>query len=267
MKTLSDKGISTLNEDELLVQDNLFAVFDGCGSLVGGIGKDGKTAGKRAAEIAKRVFSQNKGTLKELALEANKELRAAMNKEGVDPHKKELVWGTTVAAVRVYKTRIEYFNVSDSLVLAVFEDGHYQLVTLHQNHDIGALLEWKKLADKKTKNIFKKLNPIFQRLRYEANKTYGLLNGDPAAENFFSGGFIPLKGVKSLLIFTDGLFIPKKDPDEPEKWDTFVELYLKKGLKGLLSFVRDIEEKDPECWAYPRIKRYDDATAIAIDFD
>lgn len=33
IKTLSDKGISTLNEDELLVQDDLFAVFDGCGSL------------------------------------------------------------------------------------------------------------------------------------------------------------------------------------------------------------------------------------------
>ena len=51
-----DKGSGKINEDELLIKDNLFAIFDGASSLIPYENEKGETGGKIAAEIAKKSF-------------------------------------------------------------------------------------------------------------------------------------------------------------------------------------------------------------------
>jgi len=261
-----DKGSAKLNEDALLIKDNIYAVFDGTTSLVSYLSEKGETGAKIASTIAKNEFSKNTGSLKDLAANANNKINELMIKENIDTKDKLVCWSTCVAAIRLNDTEIEYLVVGDCFILMIFEDNSSKLLVSYLNFDLENIKEWKKLADKKSDNIFEKLKPQIIKIRRNMNVTYGALNGEKEALNFFNYGKTSLKNIKSILLFTDGLLIPKEDPEEEEVWGLFVKIYQKSGLKGLLRYVRDIEKKDPKCWKYPRYKQHDDATAIAIDF-
>lgn len=124
----------------------------------------------------------------------------------------------------------------------------------------------KNLAAQKVKNIRAELIEQIIKVRREANVTYGFLTGEKEAERFFELGKIPLANVRSLVLFTDGLLIPKRDVEKPEKWPLFVKLYQSGGLEGLADYIRELEKTDPYCWKYPRLKQHDDMAAIGIDF-
>ncbi len=266
IQKIHDKGSHVINEDELLAEGNLYAVFDGAGSLVEFMDKENNTGGLLAARIAKSAFSENNAALTVMAEKANSEILAAMKKENIDTGNKLALWGSCAAAVRLKSDSLEFFGIGDSLVLALFNDGSYLLLTRHINHDLPALIKWKELADKKTVNIKQELMPVIRDIRKQSNISYGILNGDERAGNFFSAGKFPLRGVQSVIVFTDGFFIPKENPQEPINLNMFVELYNRSGLHGVLKHVRSLENEDPNCWKYPRLKKHDDATAIGIDF-
>ena len=63
---LSKQGSGRINEDAALIKDNLFAVFDGAGSLVSFVDERGRTGGYLASTIAKGAFSANDVPLREL---------------------------------------------------------------------------------------------------------------------------------------------------------------------------------------------------------
>jgi hypothetical protein len=125
------------------------------------------------------------------------------------------------------------------------------------------MIRWKKLAGKK-ENIWRKLGKNIIMVRRKSNVTYGVLNGNEKAIKFFNTGKFSLKDVKSIILFTDGLLIPKENPEDEEDWNLFVSLYNKSGLKGLLNYVRSVENTDPNCLIYPRYKKHDDIAAVAI---
>jgi serine/threonine protein phosphatase PrpC len=259
-----DKGIGKINEDEILIKDNIFAVFDGIGSLVKFLNKDGKTSGKIASEIAKNIFSDDKESLRNLAIKTNNLIRKEMKLNKVDTRKKEAVWGTVAAVLRIRKDFVEFFQIGDCLILVILKNGKPKLITKYYDQDMEAMIEWKKLGGKKDKEIWKKLKKQIIRIREKANKDYGSLNGDKKAVDFFNTGKFKLKNIDAIIIFTDGLLLPKKDPKENEDWNQFVRLYKKLGLRGLLKYVRNIENTDPDCFLYPRFRKHDDVAAIAI---
>ncbi len=51
IQKIYNKGSVKLNEDELLIKEDLFVVFDGATSLVKFINKKGETGGKLASKI------------------------------------------------------------------------------------------------------------------------------------------------------------------------------------------------------------------------
>lgn len=261
-----DKGSRKLNEDDLLIQNNLFAVFDGAGSLVDFLNEKGETGGRIAARIAKTVFSNNTKPLKQLAIEANDRILRCMEEEDIDVNRKECLWSTAAAVVKLEGNRAEYFNVGDCVIIKIMKDSSYRLITPYFNHDLKVMLMWRKLADKKIENIYDELKDLTIEARREMNKTYACLNGSQGAVKFFKTGNIRLRNIRSLILFTDGLFIPKRNPEEPENWSLFVKLYQESGLDGILQHVRSLEKTDPNCWKYPRYKQHDDAAAIGIDF-
>jgi serine/threonine protein phosphatase PrpC len=258
------KGVSKINEDGILIKNNLFGVFDGAGSLVKFLNKDGKTGGKIASEIARNTFSKNNDSLKNLAIKANNIIREEMEKNKINFLKKENLWGTTAAVVRVKKDFAEFFQIGDSLILVVLKNNKPKLIAKYNDHDKETMIKWKELADKKEKNIWKKINKKIIMVRRKSNVTYGFLNGDKKAIKFFNTGKFRLENVKFIILFTDGLLLPKKDPRRNEDWNKFASIYKKSDLNGLLGYVRSTESADPNCLLYPRFKKHDDIAAIAI---
>lgn len=263
---ISDEGFGKANEDTLLAKKNLFAVFDGASSLVPYKDKSGKTGARLAAEITRRVFSSTQGSLRVRARIANDTLRKKMNAAGVQMQRKEELWGTAVAAIQLHRNFIEYLSITDCLLFVFLRDGSYRLLTRYHDHDADLMMQSKKLGQKKVRNIWKKLKPKMDALRREANVTYGLLNGEKEAIHFLQHGKIVRKNVASIILFTDGFLIPKEDPRSPEQWNVFASFYRAGGLRSVLHYVRSLENSDPFCWKYPRVRKHDDATAIAIDF-
>ena len=75
-----------------------------------------------------------------------------------------------------------------------------------------------------------------------------------------------LVGVRLILLLTDGMFLPKPDPNAPEDWKALIDIYHRGGLQGIVNEVRFLEAIDPTLDTYPRYKLHDDATAIALEF-
>ena len=266
LQKIYDKGSGSINEDEFLIKDNLFAVFDGASSLVKFKNEKRETGGKLAAKIVKKVFSKNERPLKQLAIDANNTIHKEMKKYNINIDRKEGLWSTHIAAVRLLNRKAEFLSIGDCLMLAIFNNGEYRLLVPYHDHDLETMKKWKNLSGKKVKSIRDKLKAQMDKVRRDANITYGILNGKKEAVKFLKTGKIHLKNVKSIVIFTDGLFIPKEYPEESESWDFFVQLYQKSGLNGILKYVRSLEKTDPNCWKYPRFKQHDDIAAIGIDF-
>lgn len=125
---------------------------------------------------------------------------------------------------------------------------------------------WKKLADAKTEDIWSHLQSQIVKVRRTQNIAYGVMNGEEGIEKWLNEGKESLQDVDHIILFTDGLLIPKKDIEAPEDFDTFVKLYREGGIQGVAKFVKDTKESDPNCWMYPRVKMHDDIGGIGIDF-
>ncbi len=260
-----DAGSS--KEDSYLIKDNFFAVFDGFDSLDKFVDRQGVTGGLIAATIARDVFSQNKGTLKDLAMETNRKIREKMLDLSIDIKNKDSLWGTIFAAVRIKENSFEWMQLADSLILVIFKDNSYKLLVEDFDHDIEVMRIWKELAKQKTENIRKIIGagPLVE-LRAKVNGIYGALNGEEEAITFLKTGEEKLENIKHILLFTDGLMIPKEEPQRKDDWKLFVELFSQGGLENVRDFVRNLQKDDPKCWKYPRYKQYDDITAIDISF-
>lgn len=265
--TIYDRGSREINEDEFLIDDPLYAVFDGATSLVAYRDEHGLTGGKLAASIAKQTFAHNTKPLITVAIEANRAIRETMLSKKLDVTNTAHLWSTSMASIRIHDTNIECISIGDALILAIYENGTHKLLLPYENHDQETLTMWYHMPDKKGKNIREVLKEQMMKVRNNTNVTYGSMNGQPVAESFFSQTTVPLTNIASLVLFTDGLFIPTKNPSEPEDWQTFVDLYQASGLEGILQHVRKLESEDPDLIDYPRFKQHDDVSAIAIDFN
>ena len=258
--------IGSSNEDSYLIKDDLFAVFDGFNSLDGFKDKNGMTGGLIAATIAKDVFSSNQGSLKGLAIEANCKIRERVLDSKIDTKNGNSLWGTIFAAVRVKDDSFEWAQLADSLILIIFKDNSYKLLVEDFDHDGEVFTIWKQLAEQKKEKIRELMAEPMAKLRAKRNETYGVLDGEKEAENFLKTGREKLKNISHILLFTDGLMIPKEDPMGKDDWKLFVDLFLQGGLDNIKNFVRNLQKDDPKCWKYPRCKQHDDISAISLTF-
>ena len=263
--SLTNQGSNPMNEDSFIIKNNLFAVFDGATSLISYLDPSGITGGKIAADTLKEIFSLGDKSFSELSLIANNTLREKMLTAKRDITKKEELWSTTISAIKLEEEEIDCFFIGDSIILAIYND-NICIIGEQIDHDKKTLLLWKELANRGIENIRETLQEQLVLIRRQANISYGQLNGEPEAKNFFQSAKISRKGLRSILVFTDGFCFPREDPNQEQDWKEFANMYLEKGLSGILSYIRNLELSDPKLWKYPRVKIHDDATAIAIDF-
>lgn len=264
IETVYEKGSGKVNEDSLLVGENIFGVFDGATSLTGFTDEQGRTGAAIASQLAKDVFSQNDEELSVLAEKANVLIRKEMVENGIDISQKVNLWMTSVAVVKIKDKMMEWVQISDSLILLIYKDGSFKLLINDYDHDQESLLAWRELADKKTENIRSVIYDLIVKNRNRANVEYGFLNGENDAMKFLKTGKESLENVSDIILFTDGLIIPKEDPTQEDDFELFLRLYSEGGLEKIKSYVRELEDGDPNCWTYARFKQYDDISAISI---
>jgi len=262
---IHEKGSSNINEDTLLIQDNLFGVFDGATSVDKWQNEQGETGGFLAANIAKEAFAKNDAPLAVLCQRANNAIQKMMEQNNIDLTKKINRWSTSAAIIHLNKESFDWVQIGDSLILVIYNNGSYKLLVTDYDHDEEMMIQWKELADKKIKDIFQQI-PGLLSLREAMNVMYGILNGEIEMQKFLNKGTESLKDVQHIILFTDGLFIPKEDPRADDDFDMFVKLFLEGGFTKIRDHIRKMEETDPDCWKYPRYKQYDDIAAISISY-
>ena len=266
VETISEKGSAYLNEDVVLQDDNVFGVFDGSTSLHYDDLPAGMTGGLMAAQIAAESFRLEAGDLISRAEEANTKIGAAAGSERFTEKEKHRLWSTSAAVVRIEENSFEFCQIGDSLIMVVRNDGSFRLLTPDTAHDRETLSLWKNSDVAAGTTIQELLSDQIRTIRNKMNVFYGVLNGEPEAVHFLRHGRESLEGVQAVLLFTDGLFLPKEDPHQPDNWSLFVDLYLSGGLTAIHEQVRSLELMDPGCRLYPRFKKHDDIAAIAITF-
>ncbi len=267
VETLEDAGSRAGTEDALLVRAASFGVFDGATSLTAGSDGAGPRGGAMAARIALDVFAAGaQRSLVELAHDSNRAIAVAMDRARVDRARPENRWGTTAAVVRLGGDALEWVSVGDSVIVAVFEDGAFRPLAPMHDHDRTTKRLVASLRVPAT-SLREQLRDDLLAVRSLANVDYGVINGDPAADRFVVHGQEPLERVRHLLVFTDGLLLPRTDPDGEDDLAPLVARFEESGLVGAKDLVRNLESGDPDCRVYPRFKPHDDIAAVALTFE
>ncbi len=264
VETLLEKGSSELNEDVLLEAEDLFGVFDGATSLDTRRFDDGLTGGLLAAQTASRAFQQERASLSRLAEKANNGIRKALQQQQVSMQERHRLWSTSMAVVRMGVNRLEYCQTGDALILLLYNDGTYRVVTPDVDIDRETLQLWQDCRITPSAAIHELLAEQIQCVRLQMNISYGVLNGEPAALDFLRHGYEELDNVSDILLFTDGLFLPRENPLQDSDWRSFVHLYRQGGLQAVRDHVRCLQCQDPTLKKYPRFKLHDDIAAVAI---
>ena len=263
--SINEKGSGAVNEDVLIVSGNVVGVFDGATSLGKGRFKEGKTGGLLAASIAATTFFLDDATLPSLAARANAAILAEMRSHAGDSEDRGFYWSTSAAVLRVRDDHVEWFQIGDCRIVALYRDGSHRELVETTDHDLETLLQWKRMAPTFSGSIFQACEERILEVRRQTNITYGSLNGDPHAMEMCDLGRVERSDIERVLLFTDGLTIPREDPREKGSVDELVALYHKAGLAGVRDHIRELEATDPECRKYPRFKMHDDIAAIDLE--
>lgn len=262
-----EQGTGEIDEDFHCRNGNLFGVFDGATSLTSVRFQNNLTGGFLAASLAGQTFHENNDSLINLAKKANIAIRKAMMDNGVDLNNKGGLWCTSAAVVRLLEDSFEWVQIGDCLILVIYDNGEYELLIDDFDHDLETLRLWKDHSCNAKDSILTALHEQILKVRANQNVAYGVLNGEEEALPFLNAGARSLHRVRHILLFTDGMFIPKSEPEKREDFDLFTSLFLEGGLARVRDTVRKMEQSDVDCRKYPRFKTHDDIAAFAITFN
>lgn len=263
VETLHEQGSGEQNEDILLWSGALFGVFDGATSLDKYYDQDGATGGLCAASIAAATFRDHSDSLPQAAEEANRLLRETQIRCRIPLNQRQRLWSTSMAVIRMHASSFEYCHTGDSMIMLLYRDGGCRLLSPELDID-GETLELWQNASSGDLPIHTLLADQITKVRLQMNITYGVLNGEPESMHFLRDGRESLAGVSDILLFTDGLLLPKTDPRSPSDWQTFADLYRSGGLTAIRNHVRALQREDSTCRRYPRFKTHDDIAAVAV---
>lgn len=265
VQVLHEQGSGRQNEDVVLRSAGLFGVFDGATSLVEPRDTGNESGGFRAARLAASSFEQCQGSLVQRAEQANSAIRAAQIASGISLDERLRLWSTSLAVVRLKDSSFEYCHTGDSMILLLYADGSHLVLTPEVDVDGETLQAWKN-SPASSQPIHICLADQIAAVRLQMNTRYGVLNGEPAAMGFLGHGCHSLAGISDIILFTDGLMLPRETPWRPTDWRWFADLYRLGGLHKIRDQVRGLQRQDPECRRFPRFKVHDDIGAVAISF-
>lgn len=256
-----EQGSGARNEDYLIMDRNIFGVFDGSTSLDGACYENGESGGALASSIAGQTFLRNHDSLFRLGIQANQAIKNRMQSCRVDISCRRALWSTSAAVIRLRDNAIEWFQTGDSQVIFIDKDGGFRVAARREDHDYPTLSKIKEQG-----RSHAQVQTLIESVREGMNQDYGVLNGERAAVDFFQAGVEQAADVQTVLLFTDGLDMPCEAPAPRKDFSGLVDKARELGLYGLRDYVRGQEAADPDIELYPRFKKHDDIAAIAIHF-
>ncbi|SFB19944.1 MULTISPECIES: hypothetical protein [unclassified Bacillus (in: firmicutes)] len=286
------KGIGNINEDAyvLLEDEGIFSAIDGATGL-------GGLSGSIAAEILREAIAGGTGQLVERVIKGNDKLReeavSAFNKEqSFEDIPKHMRSSCGLAAVKINQVServqlLDYVTAGDCILFVQYVDGRIRQVNIDHIDPLDGIAikmltsYWIERFGEENPNALKEeevflihkefREKICEVLKINRNKLntvegYGIIDGSKEAEWFLEKGTIPLINVKKILLLSDGMKIhsPRKNPLSNE-WLHTAEIAFAHGLEYLEKMVLDMENSDPACYDYPRLKKHDDKTGILVE--
>jgi hypothetical protein len=286
IEKLTIKGTGEWNEDALVVAEStgLYGVLDGATSLKPFRGPNGETGGYMASRLVQRELESltpddlTKLSLHEAVLRANERLRETMVSYGIDVNRKEELWTTGIALVRIHPNNIEYVQAGDCMIVAMYKDDKIRIVTFDHvdRFDQGTRRLLKEGIANGITSIqqLRKLvepNILSNKKWINAFDGYSVLSGEPELSEFMEYGRISRSQLKALLIVSDGLFLPSgyrlPNGEAASGMEALVRMVSEKSLGGYAQWLLELEQSDPECLRFPRFKPSDDKTGIWMIFE
>lgn len=278
MQVCSLQGVGRMNEDALIVnnKDRVYGVADGATSLTDSLYESGQTGGYIASRVlASRLQDVADGTaLEEAIIQANDALRQRMQDAGIDIADKRQLWSAAFAVFRVRETYVEYVQAGDCMLFAKYADGSYRRVTRDQVAHVDRItLEKRREAIAKgltePGEIRSYLYPTLcdNRKKTNTREGYAVLNGEEEFSRFLEAGRLSRACLVRLYAVTDGLFHTLDGVNPDEAWIRMLERIDKEGLEAYAHDLVRLEQADPECLVFPRLKVSDDKTGIVLDLE
>ncbi len=85
-------------------------------------------------------------------------------------------------------------------------------------HPLQSTATMKEMTVEPGMRIHEVLADQIRKVRLQMNRRYGVLNGEPETMDFIHHGYEELTGVSDILLFTDGLQLPRENPLAPMNW-------------------------------------------------
>ncbi|MEC3883496.1 protein phosphatase 2C domain-containing protein [Halobacillus sp. HZG1] len=205
-------------------QAGIYGVLDGATPLVCFEDEAGHNGAYLAAQIFKAKLDQLSGGegLAQAVEEANIHLREEMEKYAVQVDLGEERWSTCVAAVEVMNDHIQYVQLGDSMILIEDEEGKVTVLTSDSVKGISERAKQKRAEGRKAGEEIPpesyydiRMNKLrYNRRLANVEGGYTVANGMPEVMDCLDQGTISRRGVRSLLLISDGLFHPKLSLEE-----------------------------------------------------
>ncbi|WP_282937884.1 protein phosphatase 2C domain-containing protein [Paenibacillus sp. RC67] len=286
IETISLQGTTEWNEDALVYHErlHLYGVLDGATSMHPYRGPNKETGGYLASRLIQSYLESleekdiPEDSLKPLVLQANALLRRTMLEAGIDVINKASLWTSGLALVRVQDSYIDFAQVGDCMITALYKDGSVRTLSRDQVAHIdfiskSILEEGIRQGITKREQLVELARPVILGNKAKMNTPdgYSVLSGEPELADFIEYGRINRIQLKALLLVTDGLF-PQAAPEAKanKTYDAMGDLTLQiadQSLAGYADKLILLEREDKDCLRYPRFKVSDDKTGIWIQFE
>ncbi|WP_167449518.1 protein phosphatase 2C domain-containing protein [Halobacillus trueperi] len=251
-------------EDALVLneQAGIYGVLDGATPLVCFEDEAGHNGAYLAAQIFKTKMEGLKGGegLRHAVEEANLHLKEEMERHAVKTDLGEERWSTCVSVVEIKDDHIHYVQLGDSMFLIEDEAGNFTVVT---TDSVKGISERAKQKRAERREGGEEIPPEsyydirINKLRYNRRLAnveggYTVANGMPEVMDYLDQGVIDRKGIRSLLLISDGFFHPEL---------TLEETYHRIREVGLETYVHELTDH-----LNKHSLHIDDRTAVWIKF-
>lgn len=282
VETIYGQGTAKDREDGFCVNPPVVGVVDGLSAPYHYKMErplfDGMSGGEMVREeILEVLYSTDKDEpLEEVLLRANERVGFIQSNHGISLARADLLAGASIAVAKLSPEEIDILQAGDCFAIWITNEGKIG-VTKNQAHlhEVETWETWRKIQQemgergRDRREVWVEFHEPLSRLRLRdinqptALTGYGLLNGQAAFRECWQKVTIPWKGLKLLMLFTDGLLPLWLNPGkEGAMARQIVTLYQKKGLKGILEKTRISEKKEKE-----RHMEHGEATGIVIEFE
>ena len=286
--SICDHGTAEHHEDGYIAQYPLYAVIDGLSEphsyknplkLFNGL-----SGGEMIVEVVKKVFSSiyPQPSLEEYVLIINNMIQRVLETEGFSIKNAGLIPGASFVFAKIEDTAVRILQGGDCLAVWRFASGEIGFIPnqayRHVSQNLQTIHEILARNEGNRKEMWVEFYPILsQRRQRDINNStlesgYAVLNGQPNVVKCWQKREIPIRGLNTLLLFSDG-FVPYYETSD-EKMEQLAERLLNEykdseykdkvlTLKEMLE--RKRREKSRK--GKPSYIKHDEATALVLEFD